>query len=505
LHDKGCIDRDRDGICDDAEYELARRAAPVLKFPAREALLDRMRTLWQVHNAGRDEVVITYVQTYVADIGAEKDGHVQADHPGDTETVRYWLHSRDGGHTFKLVRAHYHHHTNGQDWAAGEPGLETEHVNGEDHPVVWVQWHAHGSYLDQKHCSDDPEGDGDKCEPGFVALAAIDPRANAGEADAPLLDEQQMAMFGFPGESAWNERHNAFGVRGFCGGLPEAGVFGGVAHVGANDVNYRRRVVAAVCAGPLAIQWDRKPRGTEDIIYWQGLHSQRIGNVHGRPAVGADGTIYVRDGQRLLANGREIARASGDPAAAGNLVAYANAGRVVVRTPDGKEHATPIGDPEVALAQVAQRLYVVARGTYTFSDDGGLTFAPAQHTPMNTTERPAAASWNGKLLLAWRTPAHALEARLLDEQSPRRLAEQADAAPWAAASGWDHGAVYVFTARKKNLLYYKVGADTVGPVEVPGATVGAGGAAAAQQAERILLAHDGPDGLYVRLFDPNLF
>ena len=256
LHDQNCVDRDRDGLCDAAELELARRAAPVLKFPAREALLDRMRTLWQVHDDGGGELAVTYVQTYVADIGAERNGRVVADHPGDTEAVRYFLRTRDGK-TFRLERAHYWHHTHGQDWAAGQPWLETERIGEDDHPVVWVQWHAHGSYLSQKTCSDDPEGDGDACSAGFVAVAAIDARANAGEADHPLLDEETMAALGFPGESAWDERRNAFGVRGFCGGLPATSVFGGVARIGDVDIHYRRRVFAAVCAGPLASKWLR--------------------------------------------------------------------------------------------------------------------------------------------------------------------------------------------------------------------------------------------------------
>src|SRR5262245_29450883 len=88
---KDCVDADHDGLCDAAELELARHAAPMLKFPSREALLDRMRTIWQVHDAGRGEVVISYVQAYVADIGAEHGAKVTVNHPGDSEEVRYWL------------------------------------------------------------------------------------------------------------------------------------------------------------------------------------------------------------------------------------------------------------------------------------------------------------------------------------------------------------------------------------------------------------------------------
>ena len=111
----------------------------------------------------------------------------------------------------------------------------------------------------------------------------------------------------------------------------------------------------------------------------------------------------------------------------------------------------------------------------------------------------------GELLMAWRTPAGGLMTRTLSEQSPQRLAERVDSAPWAVASAWDNGAAYVFTSMRGAIRYYKVGTGTHEPVEIPGAILRAGAAAASLANERLLLAHDGPDGLYVRLFDPNLF
>jgi len=404
------------------------------------------------------------------------------------------------------VRARYWHHKGGQEWAPGDGHLESVRVGEDDHPVVWIQRHAHGSYMDRETCANDPEGDGQPCGDGFVAMAAIDPRGNAGEADAPTLDGAKMASLGFPGESAWEEKHNAFGVRGFCGGLPATGAFGGVTQVAGDEVSYRRRVFAPVCAGPLAAQWDRKPRGTEDIIYWQGLHSKRVDPRHGRPAVAGDGTLYVRQGDRLLHDGREVGRElTGDPAAAGGFVAFARREGVIVRAPDGSEHRTPLRDNEIALAEVGKRLYVVARGFVTWTDDGGTTFAAPKAIAMDTRERPAATAMKGALLLAWRTPAGTLMARALSEQSPHRLAERVDSAPWAAASTWDDGAAYVFTSVHGAIRYYKVGTDTHEPVEIPGAILRAGAAAASLANQRLLLAHDGPDGLYVRLFDPNLY
>src|SRR5262249_14869919 len=146
------------------------------------------------------------------------------------------------GRSWKIVRARYWHHTNGQHWAINNPDsqipLEFAKADGEDHPVVWIQRNAHGSYLDRKTCSEDPEGDGDPCSEGFVALAAVGPNGNVGEADAHILGADHdasarthMKVLGFAGESPWEERKNAFGVRGFCGGLPSTDYLGTVKQI----------------------------------------------------------------------------------------------------------------------------------------------------------------------------------------------------------------------------------------------------------------------------------
>jgi hypothetical protein len=523
-------DADHDGLCDASELELARRVAPVLKLADREPLLQRMRTIWQVHDAGRGEVVVSYVQTWVADISPSHGATINVNHPGDTEEVRYWLLSRDGGLSFRLVRARYWHHTSRQEWAQNDvaPGtpLETVQVGDEVHPVVWVQQNAHGSYLDRETCARDPEGDGEPCGDGLSALAPVTRRGNVGEAGAPLLGEDgdpsapvHMAELGFPGESAWSERHNGFGVRGFCGGLAGTDWLGTIAHLAGENVWYRRRVFGPVCAGPLGGQWDRRPAGTEDIIYWRGFHSTRIAPERGRTAVAGE-TVYLRVGTALRALSTSggptrpmpAAALGGDPAAVllggAPVLAYARAGdqRVLVRTADGTEHPAPLVDREVALAAVGSRLFVVTRQGWAESDDGGRTFGTAIPLPGATAERPAAAALGGRLLLAWRGPGGGLVSYRAGDATPRPLGVRGDHAPWAVESAYDGGAVYLFTTDHGHIRYFKLSAGgslAKDPVEIPDAWTRSGGAATAI-GNRITLIHDAASGLFVRQFDPDL-
>jgi hypothetical protein len=546
LHDRGRAcrplygsdrDADRDGLCDAAELELARRAAPVLKLPSSEPFLDAMRTLWQVHDAGHGEVVISYVQAYVADLHPGRVAPPTANHPGDTEEVRFWLHARDD-RTFQIVRARYWHHTGRQDWAINDPdrtvSLETIRTRDGVHPVVWVQQNAHGSYLDRERCARDPEGNGEPCGDGLRLESAISARTNVGEATAHILGDDDdktarvsLTAVGFPGESPWTEKHNGFGVRGFCGGAPGTGLFGTVAEVAGRPLAYRRRVFAPVCAGPLSAQWDRMPAGTEDIIYWQGFHSIGIGAEHGRPAVAA-GRIFVRAGDRLrvLAAPRgataphagatlpEVALA-GDPAATTwqghTVLAYARRadGHVVTRTDDAREHDTGLRDAEVALATVRDRVFAVDRTAFVTSADGGRTFSAPTPLPRRLRDRPAAAQLAGRLCIAYRTDTGGLAARVLEDPSAREvpIAPRADRAPWAAASRYDHGALYVFSTMDRAIRYYKVFADgrgPSGPVEIPDAQTRSGGAVAEDGGDRLLLAHDAGSGMFVRVFDPDL-
>jgi hypothetical protein len=520
-------DADHDGLCDAREWELARRAAPLLKWPAREPLLDSLRTLWQVHNAGPHEVVISYVQAYVADLKPIRHGQPAANHPGDSEEVRYWLYSRDG-REFRIVRAHYWHHKGGQDWAENDPEpsrpLETELASGDPHPVVWVQQFAHGSYLDRATCERDPEGDGEPCGDGLRALAPLGKASNVGEADAHILGDDRdasahshIAALGFPGESPWDERHNGFAVRGFCGGLPGTGLLGGETEVAGERLRYRRRILGPVCAGPLAAQWDRKPAGTEDIIYWQGFHSRVIAPQHGAPALAGD-VVFVRDGDKLTsrpaaggpASAIPGARLTGEVAAATfggqSVLAYRRQhdGVVVTRTADGVEHATGASDPEVALAVDGAALYLLDRAGYRVSRDGGRSFASPVAWPRPLPGRPSGFATAAGVAVVYRDQQGALLGFALgDPTHPRALAPHAEGAPWAVATS---DAAYVFYADHGKVCYRRLAPDgkLAGPVEIPGAETRRGGAAAAIAGRQIRLVHESPSGLATRLYDPDL-
>jgi hypothetical protein len=96
---------------------------------------------------------------------------------------------------------------------------------------------------------------------------------------------------------------------------------------------------------------------------------------------------------------------------------------------------------------------------------------------------------------------------LFDEPDARVVAAHTEHAPWAVASEFDGGAVYLFATHDRKICYYKLlpdGRATSDPVEIPGAGTRSGGGAAALANGRLLLAHDADSGLFVRMFDPRL-
>jgi hypothetical protein len=101
-------DRDRDGLLDAAEHELARVAAPVIVFDEWERHARGLVPVFQAHPtkalfAGCAPVYIEVLYKIV--FLYRKD----ATHPGDTQTIKAWLGSFDGGRRWQLVRAAWTH------------------------------------------------------------------------------------------------------------------------------------------------------------------------------------------------------------------------------------------------------------------------------------------------------------------------------------------------------------------------------------------------------------
>ena len=192
-------DRDRDGLSDRLELQLAMQWLPVIHQYSLEGQVDAcaeptprpvlVRVRPRVERGVRDagHLALTYVLLYSRDCGG-------LGHDGDAEPFSVFL-SRDPRtgewHGMGAV-------------AVAHQGTAFEQRSFGSGTAIWVSRNKHGNFATFDACG---EQDGDIC-----ARSGVPPSAytwlNVGEPDAPLSDEAGDVIAMFKGYSIWH--HEAF-------------------------------------------------------------------------------------------------------------------------------------------------------------------------------------------------------------------------------------------------------------------------------------------------------
>lgn len=211
-------DRDRDGLIDDLENQLAQACRPYLVFDHTEDARARLEpvTLFQVRpldlgHYGRLRIGIAWILLYSRDGGYPTSTWCRGPHAGDIETARYELVSHDGGTSWDIMAVDLgDRQTLG--WRAGAPGLATYGY----HPVLTVSAGTHhlffssaydrqASPYSRRGCPEAADGKGAFVMPDLRSLS-LSGFNNVGESkdhpSPPFVDT--LARI-FPSQSAWGE------------------------------------------------------------------------------------------------------------------------------------------------------------------------------------------------------------------------------------------------------------------------------------------------------------
>lgn len=164
-------DRDRDGLIDTLEGQLAYAFRPYVIFDSDECAREPHEpvTLFQVRpiNLKGDlkRILIRWVFLFIRDGGYGPNSDCSNSHPGDNDDATYELESRDNGLTWQIVRVSVSY--KGIEW----PKNSRLEVYDLRHPIIYMSASKHHEYLtkDNDHkdsaysgwgCNDDVNGQG---------------------------------------------------------------------------------------------------------------------------------------------------------------------------------------------------------------------------------------------------------------------------------------------------------------------------------------------------------
>jgi len=232
-------DRDRDGLADAREGELAYVFRPYLVFDSDEAARASREpvVLFQVRlsdiqghtsdGTGIWRLLIKWVFLFRQDGGYGPASSCSDDHEGDNDDALFDLESRDERVTWRLVRAVLS--SRGPDDFAGPdwPSDSDIEVHDLTHPIIYMSAHKHHEYFDTSRdhedslysdalilddCNDDVNGMGAAFSSSVHSIAFKNgsftsfsrDHNNVGELDAhptpPFVND--LGVF-YPGHSAW--------------------------------------------------------------------------------------------------------------------------------------------------------------------------------------------------------------------------------------------------------------------------------------------------------------
>lgn len=214
------LDRDRDGLIDEAEGELADACRPYLRFDSDEkarAVFEPV-TLFQVRPVdlrapGNFRIKVVWAFLYRQNGGYGPDSWCGGGHAGDITTAGYELSSQDGGVSWSIVAI-----TLGQKenliWRSGAAGLETYGA----HPVLFVSAGRHNLYFSKDYdhrgsrysfwgCREDVNGQGVLVMPDLASVWG-DTFNNVGEPEShpgpPFINSLDKI---YAGQSVWETQN----------------------------------------------------------------------------------------------------------------------------------------------------------------------------------------------------------------------------------------------------------------------------------------------------------
>jgi hypothetical protein len=209
VHYASASDRDRDGIDDKQEHELAARFRPYFIFDSDE---DARRpgepvVLYQVRAEG-DAYRIVYAYLFALDGGYTESLFCGDRHLGDNQTVQVTVdraaerltHAGAGEYRWPRDGMFVHERTH--------PAIFLS--SGKHHPFFDTSWDGVASPYSSWNCNDGVDGRGARV---VAEVESARGWHNVGEPDAPLIGE--LDGFGFPGDHAWARTP-------FCGGNSQA-------------------------------------------------------------------------------------------------------------------------------------------------------------------------------------------------------------------------------------------------------------------------------------------
>ena len=228
-NDQAALDRDKDGLKDNLEYQLAEHIKPLLVFDSSEQhrLPHEPVVLFQVRPLGCIgsgcatpwKVGISFVFLFKTDGGYGPSSWCKDAHNGDAQSASFELESNNG-QSWKLTKINNGVFT----W----PQTPVQWYQGT-HATIYMSGHKHHQFFstayDEKNspyskwgCNDDVNGRGARIFPNLISSYPDRRYNNVGEPAAHSADYfiNSLDAFGYPRENAWS-------TKPFTGGLPDQG------------------------------------------------------------------------------------------------------------------------------------------------------------------------------------------------------------------------------------------------------------------------------------------